>query len=180
MKYEQGPCTPCLDRLAVKSTGWMIAGSTSSLQEQGDQSWLAQGTGLLPGERTCVGRDSLRFGEVLAAAMPSQSQLQCSRAGQFSTSWMLMSCPCVLAGVCMPNTQIPVEELLEALKMFTREEIEAEQTDDESVDRHGAGLLREYQVWFSFSFPPGCTGYPSALPWVVWVGFGQPQNTSQH
>ncbi|XP_017602064.1 PREDICTED: receptor-type tyrosine-protein phosphatase S-like [Corvus brachyrhynchos] len=29
--------------------------------------------------------------------------------------------------------------------MFKREEIEAEQTDDESVDRHGAGLLREYQ-----------------------------------
>ncbi|XP_015470817.1 receptor-type tyrosine-protein phosphatase kappa-like [Parus major] len=46
---------------------------------------------------------------------------------------------------CKPNTQIPVEELLEALKMFKREEIEAEQTDDESVDRHGAGLLREYQ-----------------------------------
>ncbi|XP_074388823.1 receptor-type tyrosine-protein phosphatase T isoform X1 [Zonotrichia albicollis] len=44
-----------------------------------------------------------------------------------------------------PNTQIPVEELLEALKMFKREEIEAEQTDDESVNRHGAGLLREYQ-----------------------------------
>ncbi|XP_066037075.1 receptor-type tyrosine-protein phosphatase kappa-like isoform X1 [Chamaea fasciata] len=47
--------------------------------------------------------------------------------------------------VCKLNTQIPVEELLEALKMFKREEIEAEQTDDESVDRHGAGLLREYQ-----------------------------------
>ncbi|XP_050843093.1 receptor-type tyrosine-protein phosphatase kappa-like isoform X16 [Serinus canaria] len=47
--------------------------------------------------------------------------------------------------VCKPNTQIPVEELLEALKMFKREEIEAEQTDDESVNRHGAGLLREYQ-----------------------------------
>ncbi|XP_036259213.1 receptor-type tyrosine-protein phosphatase kappa-like [Molothrus ater] len=44
-----------------------------------------------------------------------------------------------------PNTQIPVEELLEALKMLKREEIEAEQTDDESVNRHGAGLLREYQ-----------------------------------
>ncbi|KAI1240214.1 Receptor-type tyrosine-protein phosphatase T [Lamprotornis superbus] len=29
--------------------------------------------------------------------------------------------------------------------MFKREEIEAEQTDDESVNRHGAGLLREYQ-----------------------------------
>ncbi|XP_041263354.1 receptor-type tyrosine-protein phosphatase kappa-like, partial [Onychostruthus taczanowskii] len=44
-----------------------------------------------------------------------------------------------------PNTQILVEELLEALKMFKREEIEAEQTDDESVNRHGAGLLGEYQ-----------------------------------
>uniref|UniRef100_A0A8C3UXD2 protein-tyrosine-phosphatase n=1 Tax=Catharus ustulatus TaxID=91951 RepID=A0A8C3UXD2_CATUS len=47
--------------------------------------------------------------------------------------------------VCKPNTQILVEELLEALKMFKREEIEAEQTDDESVDRQSAGLLREYQ-----------------------------------
>lgn len=52
----------------------------------------------------------------------------------------------VSADVCKPSTQIPVEELLEALKMFKREEIEAEQTDDESVDRHSAGLLREYQV----------------------------------
>ncbi|XP_074876243.1 receptor-type tyrosine-protein phosphatase U-like isoform X3 [Buteo buteo] len=48
-------------------------------------------------------------------------------------------------GVCKLNTQIPVEELLEALKRFKREEIEAEQTEDESVDRHGAGRLREYQ-----------------------------------
>lgn len=65
----------------------------------------------------------------------------------------------VSADVCKPNTQIPVEELLEALKMFKREEIEAEQTDDESVDRHGAGLLREYQVWFSFAFPHVSTAH---------------------
>ncbi|XP_051660561.1 receptor-type tyrosine-protein phosphatase kappa-like [Manacus candei] len=48
-------------------------------------------------------------------------------------------------GACKLNTQIPVEELLEALKRFKREEIEAEQTDDESVDRRGVGHLREYQ-----------------------------------
>lgn len=80
MTYEQGPC-----------------GSTSSLQEQGDQSWLAQGKALLPEEGTSVGRDNLRFGEVLATAMPSQLQLQRSRTGQFSNSWMLKSCLC---GVC--------------------------------------------------------------------------------
>ncbi|XP_010158110.1 PREDICTED: receptor-type tyrosine-protein phosphatase mu-like [Eurypyga helias] len=48
-------------------------------------------------------------------------------------------------GVCKPNTQIPVEDLLEAVKRFQRAEIEAEQTEDESIDRHGAGRLREYQ-----------------------------------
>ncbi|XP_009977801.1 PREDICTED: receptor-type tyrosine-protein phosphatase mu-like [Tauraco erythrolophus] len=48
-------------------------------------------------------------------------------------------------GVCKLNTQIPVEELLEALKKFKRAEIEAEQAEDESVHRHGAGRLREYQ-----------------------------------
>ncbi|XP_008946892.1 PREDICTED: receptor-type tyrosine-protein phosphatase mu-like, partial [Merops nubicus] len=48
-------------------------------------------------------------------------------------------------GACRLNTQIPVEELLEALKKFKRAEIEAEQTEDESVDRHDAGRLREYQ-----------------------------------
>ncbi|XP_074788091.1 receptor-type tyrosine-protein phosphatase T-like [Athene noctua] len=48
-------------------------------------------------------------------------------------------------GVCKLNTQIPVEELLEALKRFKRAEIEAEQTEDESDNRHGAGRLREYQ-----------------------------------
>ncbi|KAM6104749.1 receptor-type tyrosine-protein phosphatase kappa-like [Pterocles gutturalis] len=48
-------------------------------------------------------------------------------------------------GVCKLNTQIAVEELLEALKRFKRAEIEAEQTEDISVDRPGAGRLREYQ-----------------------------------
>ncbi|KAM6230498.1 receptor-type tyrosine-protein phosphatase kappa-like [Porphyrio hochstetteri] len=48
-------------------------------------------------------------------------------------------------GVSKLNTQIPVEELLETLKRFKRAEIEAEQTEDESVDRHGAGRLGEYQ-----------------------------------
>ncbi|XP_056179990.1 receptor-type tyrosine-protein phosphatase kappa-like isoform X3 [Falco biarmicus] len=48
-------------------------------------------------------------------------------------------------GVCKLNTQIPVEELLETLKRFKRAEIEAELTEDESLDRHGAGRLREYQ-----------------------------------
>ncbi|XP_076219016.1 receptor-type tyrosine-protein phosphatase T-like isoform X2 [Aptenodytes patagonicus] len=47
--------------------------------------------------------------------------------------------------VCKLNTQIPVDELLEALKRFKRAEIEAEQTEDESVNRHGAGRLREYE-----------------------------------
>ncbi|XP_009328701.1 PREDICTED: receptor-type tyrosine-protein phosphatase mu-like [Pygoscelis adeliae] len=47
--------------------------------------------------------------------------------------------------VCKLNTRIPVDELLEALKRFKRAEIEAEQTEDESVDRHGAGRLREYE-----------------------------------
>ncbi|XP_069736531.1 receptor-type tyrosine-protein phosphatase mu-like isoform X2 [Phaenicophaeus curvirostris] len=48
-------------------------------------------------------------------------------------------------GTCKLNTQIPVEELLEVLKKLKRAEIEAEQTEEESVDRHGAGRLREYQ-----------------------------------
>ncbi|XP_063176978.1 receptor-type tyrosine-protein phosphatase kappa-like isoform X2 [Chroicocephalus ridibundus] len=48
-------------------------------------------------------------------------------------------------GVSKLNTEIPVEELLEALKRFKRAEIDAEQTEDESVDKHGAGRLREYQ-----------------------------------
>lgn len=86
----------------------------------------------------------------------------------------------VSADGCKPNTQIPVEELLEALKMLKREEIEAEQTDDESIDRRGAGPLREYQVWFSFALPPGCTAHASPLPWVCdAVGLVQPQNSSQ-
>ncbi|XP_065517896.1 receptor-type tyrosine-protein phosphatase kappa-like isoform X1 [Lathamus discolor] len=48
-------------------------------------------------------------------------------------------------GTSKMNTQIPVEALLEALKRFKRAEIEAEQTEDESVDTHGAGRLGEYQ-----------------------------------
>ncbi|XP_059729180.1 receptor-type tyrosine-protein phosphatase kappa-like isoform X4 [Haemorhous mexicanus] len=65
-----------------------------------------------------------------------------SRGSENSSTIPLGGCQ---KDVCKPNTQIPVDELLEALKMFKREEIEAEQTDDESVNRHSAGLLREYQ-----------------------------------
>lgn len=70
----------------------------------------------------------------------------------------------VSIGVGKLNTEIPVEELLAALKRFKRAEIEAEQTEDESVDRHGTGRLREYQVWFSFAFPPGCTVHSALTP----------------
>jgi len=62
------------------------------------------------------------------------------------------------------KTEIPVEELLETLKRLKRAEIEAEQTEDESVDRRGAGRLREYQVWFSFAFLPGYTVHPALTP----------------
>ncbi|XP_061875327.1 receptor-type tyrosine-protein phosphatase kappa isoform X2 [Colius striatus] len=48
-------------------------------------------------------------------------------------------------GVSKLNTQIPVEELLEALKRFKRAELEAELTEDEAVDKHDVGRLREYQ-----------------------------------
>ncbi|XP_048147785.1 receptor-type tyrosine-protein phosphatase kappa-like isoform X7 [Corvus hawaiiensis] len=65
-----------------------------------------------------------------------------SKASENNSTIPLRGCQ---KDVRKPNTQILVEELLEALKMFKREEMEAEQTDDESVDRHGAGLLREYQ-----------------------------------
>ncbi|RMC16536.1 hypothetical protein DUI87_06473 [Hirundo rustica rustica] len=65
-----------------------------------------------------------------------------SKASENNSTIPLRGCQ---KDTCKPNTQILVEELLEALKMFKREEIEAEQTDDESVDRHSAGLLREYQ-----------------------------------
>ncbi|XP_048147782.1 receptor-type tyrosine-protein phosphatase kappa-like isoform X4 [Corvus hawaiiensis] len=68
-----------------------------------------------------------------------------SKASENNSTIPLRGCQKVPADVRKPNTQILVEELLEALKMFKREEMEAEQTDDESVDRHGAGLLREYQ-----------------------------------
>lgn len=86
------------------------------------------------------------FGEVLAAAMPFLSQLQSSRAGQLSTSWMLNSCPCGLCRCMQAKHANPGGGTDGGSKMFKREEIEAEQTDDESVDRHSAGLLREYQV----------------------------------
>ncbi|XP_015703929.1 receptor-type tyrosine-protein phosphatase kappa-like [Coturnix japonica] len=43
------------------------------------------------------------------------------------------------------NTLIPVEELLDTLKRLQRAEIEAEQMEDESVNRHEAGRLGEYQ-----------------------------------
>ncbi|XP_068781728.1 receptor-type tyrosine-protein phosphatase mu isoform X3 [Struthio camelus] len=53
------------------------------------------------------------------------------------------------------NTRIPVEELLEALKRFKREEVEAEQTEDESViNREGAGRLGEYQKLVSTLLHP--------------------------
>lgn len=99
----------------------------------------------------------------------------------------------VSADVCKPNTQIPVEELLEALKMFKREEIEAEQTDDESVDRHGAGLLREYQVCLALLFRmaalptsylfPGCVMQLALAssrihPNAEWACFLPPQQLS--
>ncbi|XP_009874004.1 PREDICTED: receptor-type tyrosine-protein phosphatase mu-like, partial [Apaloderma vittatum] len=73
------------------------------------------------------------------------------------------------------NTQIPVEELLDTLKSFKREEIEAEQTEDESVYRHGAGRLREYQRLSSTLLHPCDAGkelcnqsknrYKSVLPY---------------
>ncbi|XP_053858626.1 receptor-type tyrosine-protein phosphatase kappa-like [Vidua macroura] len=77
----------------------------------------------------------------------------CSKGSENNSTIPLRRCQ---KDVCKPNTQIPVEELLEALKMFKREEIEAEQTDDESVNRHGAGLLREYQQLSSALLHP-CT-----------------------
>ncbi|OXB52798.1 hypothetical protein ASZ78_015592 [Callipepla squamata] len=48
-------------------------------------------------------------------------------------------------GASKLNTQILVEELLDALKGFKRAEIEAEQIENESVDRHEAGRLGEYR-----------------------------------
>ncbi|XP_016160356.1 PREDICTED: receptor-type tyrosine-protein phosphatase delta-like isoform X1 [Ficedula albicollis] len=65
-----------------------------------------------------------------------------SKASESNSTIPLRGCRKV---VRKPNTLIPVEELLEVLKMFKREEIEAEQAEDESVNRHGAGLLREYE-----------------------------------
>ncbi|XP_054666358.1 receptor-type tyrosine-protein phosphatase kappa-like isoform X3 [Grus americana] len=65
-----------------------------------------------------------------------------SKTSENSSTIPLRRCQ---GGVCKLNTQIPVEELLEALKRFKRAEIEAEQIEDELIDRHGAGRLREYQ-----------------------------------
>lgn len=62
------------------------------------------------------------------------------------------------------NTLIPVEELLDALKELQRAEIEAEQMEDESVNRHEAGRLGEYQVCVRCSFPSGCTIHPAPAP----------------
>lgn len=90
-----------------------------------------------------------------ASSIPA-AELQGQPSSAYQSPGLVVS-----IGVCKLNTQIPVEELLEALKRFKREEIEAEQTEDESVDRHGAGRLREYQVWFTFAFPPGCTVHPA-------------------
>ncbi|XP_075596371.1 receptor-type tyrosine-protein phosphatase U isoform X2 [Balearica regulorum gibbericeps] len=66
----------------------------------------------------------------------------CSKTSENSSTIPLRRCQ---GGVCKLNTQIPVEELLEALKRFKRAEIEAEQIEDELIDRHGAGRLSEYQ-----------------------------------
>ncbi|XP_010220017.1 PREDICTED: receptor-type tyrosine-protein phosphatase T-like [Tinamus guttatus] len=52
------------------------------------------------------------------------------------------------------NTRVPVEELLEVLKRFKREELEAEHTDDESVNRPSAGRLGEYQKLVSTLLHP--------------------------
>lgn len=41
VRYELRPCMPCLDRLSVNGTGRVLTGSVRSLEEQGDQSWLA-------------------------------------------------------------------------------------------------------------------------------------------
>ncbi|XP_049651204.1 receptor-type tyrosine-protein phosphatase F-like isoform X10 [Accipiter gentilis] len=79
---------------------------------------------------------------ILLLFMLFRRKYDSSKTSENSSTIPLRRCR---GGVCKLNTQIPVEELLEALKRFKREEIEAEQTEDESVDRHGAGRLREYQ-----------------------------------
>lgn len=93
-----------------------------------------------------MGRDSLGFGGVPLPAVRSPSLLV------------------VPVGVNKLTTQIPVEELLEALKKLKRAEIEAERTEDESASSHGAGRMAEYQVWFSFAFPSGCTACAVPAP----------------
>lgn len=114
--------------------------------------------------------DHCNASSVPAKEIQSQSPCACLSPG-------LM----VSVGGCRLNTQIPVEELLEVLKTFKRAEIEAEQTEDEFVKRHDAGRLREYQVWFSFSFPSGCTIHLSpCFPLVCdAAGLSQLQNTCQ-
>ncbi|KAM7077850.1 LOW QUALITY PROTEIN: receptor-type tyrosine-protein phosphatase T-like [Ciconia maguari] len=91
------------------------------------------------------------------------------------------------AGVCKLNTQILVKELLEALKRFKRAEIEAEQTEDESINRHGAGHLREYQKLASILLHPCNAGkelcnqskncYKSIIPYDHCHAVLQPSDT---
>lgn len=95
-----------------------------------------------------MGRDNLGFGGVPLPAIRSPPPLV------------------VPVGVNKLNTQIPVEELLEALKRLKRAELEAEQTEDESASSHGAGRMAEYQVWFSFAFLSNCTVH-AVLPTPV-------------
>lgn len=93
-----------------------------------------------------MGRDNLGFGGVPLPAIRSPPPLV------------------VPVGVNKLNTQIPVEELLEALKRLKRAELEAEQTEDESASSHGAGRMAEYQVWFSFAFLSSCTVHAVPAP----------------
>ncbi|XP_051498701.1 uncharacterized protein LOC127395595 [Apus apus] len=79
---------------------------------------------------------------ILLLFMLFRRKYNSSKTSETSSAIPLRRCR---GGVCKLNTQIPVEELLEAVKSFKRAEIEAEQTEDESDNRHGAGRLREYQ-----------------------------------
>nr|XP_047912739.1 receptor-type tyrosine-protein phosphatase mu-like [Anser cygnoides] len=65
-----------------------------------------------------------------------------SKASEGNSTIPLRKCR---GGVNKLTTQIPVEELLEALKKLKRAEIEAERTEDESASSHGAGRMAEYQ-----------------------------------
>lgn len=103
-----------------------------------------------------MGKDEAGFGRALPSEMPAHSH-----------QLMLTSCPDVPIGASNLSTLILVEELLDALKRLQRAEIEAEQMEDESADRHDAGRLGEYQVCIRCSFPSGCTIHPApAPPWV--------------